>query len=142
MAPLTSRSLSPFSQKSFSLASNDALLPLLKHRCHYLHLQTVTYCGDILLLQLKHKCHHLDLQTVTLCRYTTSPDETQMSRLKLTDSNTLYRHIASKAGLVFTKGLSQVLVLNSILLCRAFKPKTFCEYGPKNTDVTTQTYRQ
>ena len=34
-------------------------------------------------------------------------------------------------GQVFTKGLGQVLGLNSILLYRTFKPKTLCEYGPK-----------
>ena len=34
------------------------------------------------------------------------------------------------SGLVFMKGLSQVLGLNSVLLCRIFKRKTFCEYGP------------
>ena len=34
-------------------------------------------------------------------------------------------------GAVFTKGLSQGLGLNSIVLCRTFKSKTFCEYGPR-----------
>ena len=33
-------------------------------------------------------------------------------------------------GLVFTKGLSQILGLNSIHLYRTFKPKTFVNTGP------------
>ena len=38
------------------------------------------------------------------------------------------------SGLVFMKGLSQVLGLNLLHLYRMFKPKTFCEYGPWSID--------
>ena len=34
------------------------------------------------------------------------------------------------SGLVFTKGLGQVLGLNLVLLYRAFKPKSFVNMGP------------